>query len=307
MAKSITDKTVVLFAYAGIPTSANAITTSNVPFVKPSIKSQTYKDVGTGRLGNTKTYFDEHQTDTSIDLEVLLRGNDKTGLDPTIPPKISKLLKASGLKEVIGATDVSYVPNHDYVDPSACTVYQDGAKREITGVICDMKISGTVGEAAKATFTVQGYTTPAPILETNPTVTLDNNSLMIVSKVTAITVDDEVLNITDFELSLNNEIKLDYATAMSEFVRKDFAPKLKLTGIKIKGDETAWSDLTADTLREVEIVLGSGTGKTLTISASQANTSDVDESDNDGTVGYSRTFDLEGDTSGENQFKIKWS
>ena len=43
---------------------------------------------------------------------------------------------------------------------------------------------------------------------------------------------------------------------MGEFVRKDFAPKLKLTGVKIKGDETAWSDLTSDTLREIEIVLG---------------------------------------------------
>lgn len=307
MAKSLTDKTVVLFKYNGTPAVANAVTTSNVPFVKPSIKSKTYKDVGTGKLGNQKTYIDEHQTDASFDLEIILRGNDKTGTTPTNAPKISELLKASGMIESVGADNVSYKPNHDYVEPSRCYVYQDDAKREITGAMCDMKISGTVGEAAKAIFTIQGFTVPAPTLETNPTVTLDDNSLMIVSKVTAITLDGETLNIKDFELSLNNEIKLDYATNMAEFVRKDFAPKLKLTGLKIKGDEAAWSDLTSDELREIQIVLGSGVGRTLTITASQAKTSDMEENDDDGTVAFTRTFDLQGDSTGQNQFEIIWS
>lgn len=307
MAKSLTDKTVVLFKYNATPTNGNAVTTSNVPFVKPSIKSKTYKDVGTGKLGNQKTYIDEHQTDTSFDLEILLRGNDKTGVAPITAPKIAELLKASGLIETLGADNISYKPNHNYVEPSTCCVFQDDTKRIITGVMCDMKISGTVGEAAKATFTVQGFTVPAPIIEVNPTVTLDDNSLMIVSKVTAITLDGDILNITSFELSLNNEIKLDYATNMGEFVRKDFAPKMKLTGVKIKGDETAWSDLTSDEIREIEIVLGSGIGKTLTIVASQAKTSDMEENDDDGTVAFTRTFDLQGDSTGQNQFEIIWS
>ena len=46
MPKSITDKTIVLFKYNGTPLVANAITVSNTPFVKPNIKTQTYKDVG---------------------------------------------------------------------------------------------------------------------------------------------------------------------------------------------------------------------------------------------------------------------
>lgn len=307
MAKSLTDKTVVLFKCNGTPIAANTVTTSNVPFVKPSIKTKSYKDVGTGRLGNQKTYIDEHQTDTSFDLEVLLRGNDKSGVEPTNAPKIAELLKASGLLETVGTNSVTYTPNHNYVEPSTCYVYQDDTKRVITGAMCDMKISGSVGEAAKVTFTVQGFTAPAPTIEINPTVTLDDNSLMIVSKVTAITLDGDILNITNFELNLNNEIKLDYATNMGEFIRKDFAPKLKLTGVKIKGDETAWADLTSDELREITIVLGSGIGRTLTITASQAKTSDMEENDNDGTVGFARTFDLQGDSTGENQFEIKWS
>lgn len=307
MAKSITDKTVVLFKYGGVPVATNAVTAAKAPFVKPNIKSKSYKDVGTGKLGTSKTYIDPYQTDTSIDIEVLLRGSDKTGVAPKTAPKIAELLKAAGLSETQGTADITYAPNHADISTSTCVVYQDGEKRSITGAIADMKIEGTVGEAAKITFTVQGFTSPEPTLEANPTVTLDTNTLMIVSKITAITLAGSVLNITKFEFTLNNETKLDYATAMSEFARKDFAPKIKLSGIKTKGDLTAWTDLTAATVKEIIIVLGSGAGKTVTITATQTMTSDMEENDNDGTVGYDRTFDLQGDASGENQFKIKWS
>ncbi len=307
MAKSITDKTVVLFKYNGTPLPANAITAANTPFVKPSIKQQTYKDVGTGKLGASKTYFDENQTDTSFDIEILLRGSDKTGTAPKTAPKIAELLKAAGLTETQGTVDITYTPNHGYVLPSTCYVYQDDEKRSVTGAIADMKIEGSVGQAAKVTFSVQGFTLPTPAVETNPTVTLDTNSLMIVSKITAITLGGTALNITKFELSLNNETKLDYATAMSEFVRKDFAPKIKLSGIKTKGDLTPWTDLIATSVKEIIITLGSGAGKTVTITATQASTSDMEENDDNGTVAYSRTFDLYGDATGENQFRLKWS
>lgn len=307
MAKVITDKTVILFKNNGTPLPANAITTSNTPFVKPSIKTQTYKDVGTGKLGATKTYFDENQTDTSFDIEILLRGSDKTGVAPKTAPKIAELLKAAGLKETLGTADITYSPNHAEISPSTCYVYQDDEKRSVTGAIADMKIEGTVGQAAKATFTIQGFTTPTPTVEVNPTVVLDTNTLMIVSKITAITLAGTALNITKFELSLNNENSVNYATGMSEFVRKDFAPKLKLSGIKTKGDLTPWTDLIATSVKEIIITLGSGAGKTLTITATQASTSDMDENDDSGIVAYSRTFDLYGDATGENQFKLKWS
>jgi len=307
MAKSITKRTVFLFKYNGVPVVGNAITTLNTPFVKPNIKAKKYVDVGNGKLGGTKTYIDENQIDTSFDVEVLLRGSDKTGALPKTPPKFAELLKASGLTETQGTIDVTYTPNHGYLSPSTCYVYQDDEKRSITGAVCNMKIKGTVGEAAKAIFTVQGFTTALPVVEVNPTVTLDSNTLMIVSKVTAITVAGTQLNITDFEFDLNNENKLDYATAMSEFTRRDFNPTIKLSGIKVKGDLTAWTDLVATSVKEIIIVLGSGAGKTLTITATQASTSDMDENDDDGIVAYSRTFDLQGDATGENQFKIKWS
>jgi len=307
MAKVLTNKAVVLFKYNGTPVAANGITTSNKPFVKPNIKMKHYPDVGQGKLGASKTYIDENQIDTSFDVEVILRGSDKTGVLPKTPPKIAELLKASGLTETQGTIDVTYTPNHGYVSPSTCIVYQDDEKRTVTGATCDMKIKGTVGEAAKAIFTIQGFTTATPVAEANPTVTLDSNTLMIVSKVTAVTLAGTTLNVTDFEFSLNNDNKLDYATAMSEFTRRDFNPQIKLTGIKEKGNLTAWTDLLAVSVKEIIIVLGSGAGKTLTITATQANTVDIDENDNDGIVAYSRTFDLQGDATGDNHFKIKWS
>lgn len=306
MARQITDKSVVLFKYNGTVASTDAITVTTTPFLSPDVKSQEYKEIGSGKLGQTKNYVDEQNTTVEFDLEVMLRGNDKTGIAPETPPAIAELLKASGLTETIGASDVVYTPNHDTVNPSQCEVYVDDYKRVITGAIANMKISGTVGECAKATFSVSGFTTPQSISASNPTVTLDEEALLIVSKISAVTLDGTTLNIDSFEFDLGNENINVYAVDVSEYIRKDFQPTITLSGIKTKGDESGWTDLVADSVAEIIIVLGDSTGKQFTITASQAKTSQMGESDNEGMVNFSRTFRLQGDATGDNHFSIKW-
>lgn len=307
MARQITDKSAVLFKYNGTATSANAVTVTETPFLSPDVKSQEYKEIGSGKLGQTKNYVDANNTTVQFDLVAMLRGNDKTGVAPETPPAIADLLKACGLTESIGADNVTYAPNHDDVSSSQAVVYIDDYKRVIDGAIATLKISGTVGECAKATFSVSGYTTPAATSEANPTVTLDTESLMIVSKVSAITVDGTTINAESFDFDIGNDIKSIYAISVGEFIRTDFKPTITLSGIKTKGDESGWNDLIAEDVREIIIVLGSGVGKTVTITASQAKTSEMSESDNDGMVNFSRTFRCQGDASGDNHYSIKWS
>lgn len=307
MARQITDKSAVLFKYNGTATSANAVTVTETPFLSPDVKSQEYKEIGSGKLGQTKNYVDANNTTVQFDLVAMLRGNDKTGVAPETPPAIADLLKACGLTEAIGADNVTYTPNHDDVSSSQAVVYIDDYKRVIDGAIATLKISGTVGECAKATFSVSGYTTPAATSEANPTVTLDTESLMIVSKVSAITVDGTTINAESFDFDIGNDIKSIYAISVGEFIRTDFKPTITLSGIKTKGDESGWNDLIAEDVREIIIVLGSGAGKTVTITASQAKTSEMSESDNDGMVNFSRTFRCQGDANGDNHYSIKWS
>ncbi len=307
MARQITDKSAVLFKYNGTATSANAVTVTETPFLSPDVKSQEYKEIGSGKLGQTKNYVDANNTTVQFDLVAMLRGNDKTGVAPETPPAIADLLKACGLTETIGADNVTYTPNHNDVSSSQAVVYIDDYKRVIDGAIATLKISGTVGECAKATFSVSGYTTPAATSEVNPTVTLDTESLMIVSRVSAITVDGSTINAESFDFDIGNDIKSIYAISVGEFIRTDFKPTIALSGIKTKGDESGWSDLIAEDVREIIIVLGSGAGKTVTITASQAKTSEMSESDNDGMVNFSRTFRCQGDANGDNHYSIKWS
>lgn len=307
MAKQIVDKSVALFKYGGSAVAADNVTIAATPFLSPDVKSQEYKEVGTGKLGQTKSYVDEHNTTVAFDLEVLLRGHNKAADNLDTPPKISELLKACGLTETPTLdTDVTYTPNHDHVDASQAVIYMDGYKRVVDGAVCNMKISGNVGEAAKAVFTVNGYTTPAAVADPNPTVTNDTESLLIVSKVTAITLAGTAVNIESFEFDLGNEIKNNYATGLAEFLRTDFKPTINLSGIKTKGDESGWEDLISNGAKEIIIVLGTAAGKKCTITATQAKTSEMSESDSDGMVNFSRTFRLEGDANGDNHFSIKW-
>lgn len=306
MARQITDKSAVLFKYNSTVSASDAVAVMTTPFLSPDVKSQEYKEIGTGKLGQTKNYVDEQNTTVDFSLEVMLRGNDKTGTAPETPPAIRELLLSCGLTETINANDVTYVPNHDYVNPSQAEIYVDGYKRLVTGAVSNLNLSGTVGECAKATFAVSGFTTPQATSATNPSVTLDTEALLIVSKVSAVTVAGATLNVESFEMDLGNENINVYAVDTSEYIRKDFVPTITLSGIKTKGDETGWTDLVADDVKEIIIVLGSGTGKQLTITATQAKTSQMGESDNDGMVNFSRTFRLQPDATGDNHFSIKW-
>jgi hypothetical protein len=307
MAKQNAKKSVVLFKYNGSPTAANALTLVNTPFLSPDVKSQDYSETGSGNLGQAKSYVDEHNTTVSFDLEAFLKTNNKAGDDLDTPPAISNLFKACGLTETPTTdTDVIYTPNHDYVEGSQALVYLDGYKREVIGAVANLKISGTVGEVAKAIFTVSGFTTPEAQAQPNPTVTLDTEALLIVSKVSAITYGGTALNIESFDFDLGNVINQNYTTGLSEFVRTDFDPMITLNGIKTKGDESGWTELVADSVKEIKIVLGSGPGKQFTLIASQAKTKEMSESDKEGIVNFSRTFRCQGDASGNNHFSMKY-
>jgi len=307
MARQITDKSAVLFKYNGSATSSDVATITETPFLSPDVKSQEYKEIGSGKLGQTKNYVDENNTTVEFDLVTMLRGNDKTGVAPETPPAIADLLKACGITETIGPDNVTYAPNHGDIALSQSVVYIDGYKRIIDGAIANLKISGTVGECAKATFSVSGFTTPGAVAETNPTVVTDTESLMIVSKVSAVTLDGSTINMESFDFDLGNEIKDIYAISTSEFVRTDFKTTITLSGIKTKGDESGWTDLIADSVREIIITLGGGAGKTVTLTASQAKTTEMSESDSDGLVNFSRTFRCQGDANGDNHYELKWS
>lgn len=308
MAIQRTNQNVVLFKYNDTPASTDVVTNSNVPFINPDIKKNEYQIYG-GKLGNKKTYVDTDHTTATLDIEVMLRGNDKTGAAPDTPPAIAELLKASGLTETVNLdTSVSYTPSHSDISPSQMAVYIDGYKRVIAGAVADLKLSANIGECVKVIFSVSGYTTPSASSEANPSVTLDTESIGLFTKATAVTASGTNIEIDSFSFETNNEIKDNYATGKGQYDRVNFDPQINIGGIKIKGaDEAVWDDLESGTLKNIIITIGSEVGKTITLTIPQARIIENSESDDSGQAKYSRIYRCEGDATGDNHFSLTWS
>lgn len=301
-----TRKNCVLFKYGGTPDSTDVVNIEDFVNIAPDIKSQDYKEYD-GEIGNTHSYIDEEHTTCSFGIKAKLRGNDKTGANPDTPPAIADLLKASGLNETItDDSDVTYTINHGSVSPSEVTVYVDGRKRVGDGVVCDFKLSGQVGECALVEFTANGYTDIAHVSEANPSVTLDKETLMIVNKVSAITGTGKLVNLKSFEFGLNNDIQDIYAFSLGEYQRVDFDAKISLTGYE-DTDSTAWQDLAAQEIKSIEIMLGSGAGKTVTLTIDSAKPINVSESDDSGKLGITKEFRCIKDATSSQHFELKFS
>jgi hypothetical protein len=306
MANQLTQKNLTLFKFNANPAVADFVTVTNKVIVKPDVKKVTYSEAN-GKLANEQSYVDPSNITTKFNLELMLRGHNKAADALTTPPKIADLLKSCGLYQSVGVDEVSYTPLHVDYAPSKAIVYLDDFKREVTGIRSNLKISGKIGEVAKVTFECQGFTTAKPIGEVNPVVTKDKESLLLISSVSVITLGGTTVNLESFEFDLGNDIKNEYLTESKEFGRGDFKPKINLKGKKEKGDEDSWDDLIEGTIREIVITLGDTAGKRFQLKASQCELGDNSENDTDGKVYFDKKFDLRGDDSGENHFKLTWN
>lgn len=301
-----TKKNCVLFNYNGAPTVANVVNIEENVMISPDIKPNEFNEFD-GEFGNTDSYIDPEHITTSFTIKAKLRGNNKAADALHTPPAIANLLKASGLTETPTAdTNVIYTPNHGVVLPSQATVYVDGKKRVADGIVCDFKLSGTVGECAIVDFTASGYTDIEDINEPNPTITLDKEALMIVNKVSAVTIGGTTFNLKSFDFSLNNDIKDIYAVDIAQFERKDFDPKISLTGYRDSAD-TAWADYAAQDIKSIVITLGSGDGKTVILTIDSAKPLPISESDDDGKLGITKEYRCSKDATSGNHFELKWS
>jgi hypothetical protein len=307
MARINPEKNSVLFKYNGSPAVANVVNIEENVLVSPDIKSQEYKEFD-GQLGNTQSYFDEYHTTTTLSLKTKLRGNDKTSVAPETPPAISDLLKACGLTETIGADNVTYTPNHGTISPSTADVYVDGKKRSVTGIVGDLTIRGEAGLCATVEVSAQGYTSVAETTSANPDVSddLDKEALMIMNKVSSISIDGGTYEVDSFEFRTNNNIIDIYAVSVAEYSRTDFDPKISLTLNRDSAD-AFWTNLNNQDDAVIEIVLGSGVGKTVTLTIDTARPLNISESKGDGKLSATLEYRCLKDATSGNHFELKFA
>lgn len=302
MAKQITSKNSFLINSSATPTASDIITTNEFVFVNPKAKTIETQDMGNGELGNVKSVTIADWTTAEFDVNINVKPSGTAGTAPSY----AALFKACGLTENIDTTNniVTYAPGG--TPAGFAKNYIDGSVRSITGIAGDFKLSGSVGEIAKFTFSLKGFSDLAETAEANPTVTLDANPNLVVTSATAITVGGGTINLQEFEFSMGNEIQESYGIGVKEFYISDFKPTITVKAIKTKGNATHWDDLKNNTLKEVKVILGSGAGNTITFTASYCNPNDVSESDDSGEVVYNQTWICQS-TVGNDNFSIVYS
>lgn len=296
MATQQTLKNAVLFKQGGVPIAANVVTLDGLVFLNPKVASGDYSDIGNGQMGNTKSFVDPNNVTAEFDINVIGRGGGAAGT----APKIADLLKCCGLAEKITAgTSVAYAPGGS-LTRGQCKVYTDGYVRLVEGIMCDMKISGKVGDLARITFSAKGYTTSGSTAEANPTVTLDTANPPVISSATVFTVGGGTVNISEFEFSLGNSLQSLYAVGVKEFYLQDFDASVNIKAIKTRGNETHWDDLVAGNVKAIQIVIGAVAGQIIQIDIPFAKPKEVSESDNSGVVVYDQTYRCQSSAGNDN-------
>lgn len=301
MSNQLTAKNTFLLKVGSAPSATEVVTTSKDVIISPKAKTIEYSDIGSGKRGNVKTVTVSDWTTADFSVEVKARASGAAGT----APKIAHMLKACGLGEtIVASTSVTYAPSSSFTAATA-KGYVDGYKRDITGIAGNFTFGGSVGDFVNFNFALKGFTTLTESAEANPAVTLDANKLFIIESITAFTIAGTEIDIKSFEFDLGNDIQETYAANIKEYYIKDFKPTIKVSAIKTAGNQTHWSDLTANTKKELKVVLGTAAGNKLTLTASFCNPMDVSESDDNGKVAYDATWLCE-NSAGSDNFSLKY-
>jgi len=296
MANQQTLKNIVLFKQGSLPTATEVITLDGLVFVNPKVAGGEYEDIGNGQLGNKKSFVDPNNVTAEFDIPVIGRGGGAAGT----APKFAELLKSCGLSETITAsTKVEYKPGGS-LSPSQSKVFTDGYSRAITGIICDMSISGKVGDLTRFKFSAKGYTTANSSAEANPAVTLDTANAPVVSTASIFTLSGGTINISEFEFMLGNILQSNYAIAQKEFYLENFDASIRIKAIKTKGNEAHWDDLLAGNVKAIVITVGATAGQIIQIDIPYAKPKEVSESDQSGIVVYDQTFRCQSSAGNDN-------
>ena len=304
MANQLTVKNTLLFKSGGdAPADTDNITTSADVLVLPTVKSVEYKDIGNGATGNNKTQTIPDLTTADFTAEVVAR----TAGDGDHAPSYGELLKACGLDEVIDtdAHTVTYTPAKNFVIGNA-RAYLDGSYRDVTGIVGDITFGGKVGELAKFSFAMKGFTTLNEISGANPAVTVDSNLNLKVENASVITVGGDAIPLTSFELKTGNVTNEINAVGQNEFYVSDIKPTINVKAVKTKGAAPYWNDLKSNTIKEVVVTLGTTDGNKITLTASYCNPTTVTESDDSGKIAYDETFECQS-SAGYDNFSIVYS
>jgi len=287
----------LLFKYNGTPASTDVFLVNGSSIdIKTTVASREQDRVGSGMMNSKKTSYDKNNITVDYTAEMSVEGTGAKGT----PPKIADFYKASGHTETIDAgNSVTYTPHFDPIDGSTAIVYKGGSQKSTyTGLIANMTLSGSVGEALVAKFELKGYGDLQKSTENLADSVIESLAEFTVDFVTAVTVSGTEICLSSFELSQNAEIKQGYYAGCKKIKRTDLSPSLNLTALKALNDPGAFVDFLNQASKSVTITCSNGAGEILEIKSTNAIPKPVEEGENDGDLTETRPYDLKNDENG---------
>jgi hypothetical protein len=291
---------------------ASAANTDVVPIsneevrLPPNVASGSYKCLGGGKLGNSNVWTNTDDTTVEgAEITGFVLGNDATGTALATLPKWAEIYKICALNPVIVASkSVTYSPLQTAIsNASTVKVWRDGFRRILSGAIGTLTINGTIGEPLMQTASIYGFTDIVSAAEANPVAACADGALILVLKsIDTLTIKGTAYKAKSFVLTQGNDIQKLYAIGLKTYERVDFASTLQIT--YFKENETIYTDFAANTKVEVLIKAGSVSGKVFKLTCSNAQVQGIEEGSEQGKETVTVTFNLQGDATGENQFKF---
>ena len=292
-----------------------AIAMTNVTDVELSTNGEDIEMVSTSK-GSKRNFTDPYHSTLNFNIETLLTAEvlvNEIDNGGTIEEKIysnldTLFLQSDFKREHVGEDKVIYTPDSNAASEFTLKFVKENVLRNVKGAKGSSTISGTVGKPLAITFNYQAYADLVPE-SNNYTSNVPAGSLkdlVVINKITGVTVGGNIINMSSFTLNQNSEIQDTYATGLAQFSNTDFDFQLELTALRIKNDISHWQDFKTESLKEIKIVATSINGdKGITITIPFGKLMNLSDGDDSGRQTIVRTYRCQNNL-GDDNIKIEF-
>lgn len=214
----------------------------------------------TTKKGSKRNYIDQYHSTSTFNVETPFTATtidyDNAGTIETYSNLDTLMLLSDFKRDVSVLNKVTYTPDSDANSSSLELKFvKENVLRNISGAKSSLTLSGNIGKPLSATFNLSAYANLVPdsanFTSSVPSATLEN--LVVINKITGITIGGDVINMSSFTINQNSEIQDTYATQIAGFSNTDFDFQIEITALRLKNDISHWLAFRNEDLKEIVI------------------------------------------------------
>ena len=288
-----------------------AVAMTNVVDVELKTNGEDISLVTTSK-GSKRNYIDQYHSTSTFNVETPLTAStidfDNNGTIETYSNLDTLFLLSDFKRDVSVLNKATYTPNSN-ADSSALELMfvKENVLRNITGAKSSLTIAGTIGKPLSATFNLSAYANLVP--DSNAyNVTADTakvENLVVINKITGITIGGDTINMSSFTINQNSEIQDTYATNIASFSNTDFDFQIEVTALRVKNDISHWVAFRNEDLKEIVITATTlDETRAITITIPSAKLLELSDGDDNGRQTIVRKYRCQ-NVVGDDNIKIE--